>query len=114
MADVLPTLPGVPSLANLERLIDATALTAGFAAVGESKPANALTVWRTLRDLYFSVPVSPEQQTWDDAKREQIFEEHMRRETGVSKTVWLAAMRRKLRTAARQRAREQQLKRGKR
>lgn len=110
MADTLPVLPGVMSLGALEKMIDATALTAGFAAVGESKPATALTVWRTLRDLFFSVPVSPEQQTWDDAKREQIFEEHMQRETGVSKTVWLAAMRRKLRSAARQRLQEKALK----
>lgn len=101
------------SLDHMERVLGQIEQNLGLNNDGSScgKKVTGEDVYQLARSLFYSVPVSQDQNDWTDEQKDQLFEEKY---LGCSKRHFVATMDARLRRAARQRAREQQLKRGKR
>lgn len=102
-------IPGSKPLPIIERMLKEAEGLLGLRAE-DRKSKSATAVYNILQDLFFSVPISPDQDTWDQATRDAVFEKYLQRDTGMTKTVFLAKMRTKLRTNSMRRMREKAIK----
>lgn len=97
------------SLENIERVLSQIETTLGLNQDGGGRQKiTGEEVYSLAKELWFSVPVSPNQNDWTPEERDQVFEKQY---LGCSKRHFIATMDARIRRAARHRAREKELKR---
>lgn len=97
------------SLENIERVISRIETSLGLnQPESGGQKIDGAQVYELAKELFFSVPISPNQHEWTPEQRDEVFEKQY---LGCSKRHFVATMDARLRQAARRRAREQQLKR---
>lgn len=100
------------SLDHMEKVLSQIETNLGLnqSESGPKEKVTGLVVYDLARSLFFSVPISRDQESWSEEQKDEAFQKQY---LGCTKRHFVATMDARIRRAARRRAREKELKRRK-